>query len=79
MAALGIKIEPLINQTEDIGLDFTPYQKIANKIDDCLSTLGFLKVMGRVKDAIQKENELQELQAEIIRIKAKQRLRNQIL
>lgn len=58
-------------------VDFTPYSKIANKIDACLSSLNFARIIGDFKDVIRKENDLKELRDQVEKIKARQRLRNQ--
>lgn len=54
---------------DDSGVDFTPYKKIADKIDECLSMISYHKVFKNTEDMLKKEEELKGLRDQIKKIK----------
>lgn len=59
----------LMETENDFSRDFTPYSKIANRIDEVLSAINFSKMVGDISNAIKLKNELYELRLEIKKIR----------
>lgn len=54
---------------DDSGVDFTPFFKVAKRIDECLSLISYYNIFRNTSDMMRKEEELSELREEIKRIK----------
>ncbi|MCK9470670.1 MAG: hypothetical protein M0Q88_02825 [Bacilli bacterium] len=55
---------------EDMNeMDFSPFRKVADKIDDCLSLIKFNNLTGNISEVVKKEKELKILREEIVQIK----------
>jgi len=50
-------------------MDFSPFRKVADKIDDCLSLIKFNNLTGNISEVVKKEKELKILREEIVQIK----------
>lgn len=54
---------------DESGVDFTPYKKIADKIDQCLSLISYHRIFQNTSEMLKKEAELSSLRQQIKHIK----------
>ncbi|MCQ4925057.1 hypothetical protein NE686_18290 [Tissierella carlieri] len=54
---------------DDSGVDFTPFQKVADKIEQCITLIRYHKLFNNIPELIEKENELKEYRNELKQIK----------
>lgn len=48
---------------------FIPFENVAERIDECLSLINYYRHLGRDKEELQKQIELNNLRRDIVKIK----------
>lgn len=61
-------------ESNEIGVEFSPFSKLATKIDETLSLLNYHKSIGNLSEIAKNEAKLKDLRSEIAKVKSRCRV-----